>query len=71
MLRNFVFVILRNFHEIFNFVKLEENFTNFFQNYETKILQLPYSYTICRLLLTLPFRLLEDPTMRRCNATLR
>ena len=37
---------------------------------KTKILQ-PPSYTICRLLLTLPSCLLEDSSMRCGNATLR
>ena len=36
---------------------------------KTKILQHPYSYTICRLLLTLLFHLLKDSSMRRGNAT--
>ena len=36
-----------------------------------KILQPPFSYSICLLLLTLPSRLLEDSSMLRGNATLR
>ena len=51
---HFVFVISRKFRVIT----------------KTKISQQPYSYTICHLLLTLPFRLLADSSMRRGNATL-
>ena len=100
LLRNFVYVISRNFHEIlnivsakfssnfakikiiltkfcvlrnfakisFNFAKLEENFAKheiknfvkFRKITKMEILQQPYSYTICHLLLTLPL-----PSARR------
>ena len=55
---------------ILNFAKLEENFAIHEIKNFAKISQPPYSYTICRLLLTLPSRLLEDASMRRGNATL-
>ena len=65
------FCVSRNFDKIiFNFVKLEENFAKHKIKIFAKIWQQPYSYTICRLLLTLPFRLLEDSSMQRGNATL-
>ena len=71
------FCFLRNFDKIIlNFAKFEENITEhkikkFRKITKTKILQPPYSYTICCLLLTLPSRLLEDSSMRRSNATLK
>ena len=84
ILRNFPFCVLWNFPRILLnsklfcqiFAKFEENFgkheiKNFAKLQKRNISQPPYSYTICRLLLTLPSCLLEDSSMQCGNAILR